>query len=139
MCYKPSIVPRLEQEVLTQRLLSRPRLSQPTLFHPPHPRPSFQTLPNEFGADASNVAYPRAVVCLKETSPMDTSPLRIGYCQSLSGALASNGKTADSPTWVDERPLAWQRRNTRSCKSHGIVGAAGRVGGYALRYGHSSW
>jgi hypothetical protein len=28
-----------------QRLLNRPRLSQPTLFHPPHPRPSFQTLP----------------------------------------------------------------------------------------------
>jgi branched-chain amino acid transport system substrate-binding protein len=25
---------------------------------------------------------------------MDTSPLRIGYCLSLSGALASNGKTA---------------------------------------------
>jgi hypothetical protein len=29
------------------RLLNRPRLSQPTLFHPPHPRPSFQTLPPE--------------------------------------------------------------------------------------------
>ena len=25
---------------------------------------------------------------------MDTSPLRIGYCLSLTGALASNGKTA---------------------------------------------
>jgi branched-chain amino acid transport system substrate-binding protein len=25
---------------------------------------------------------------------MDTTPLRIGYCLSLSGALASNGKTA---------------------------------------------
>jgi branched-chain amino acid transport system substrate-binding protein len=25
---------------------------------------------------------------------MDTSPLRIGYCLSLSGGLASNGKTA---------------------------------------------
>jgi branched-chain amino acid transport system substrate-binding protein len=25
---------------------------------------------------------------------MDASPLRIGYCLSLSGALASNGKTA---------------------------------------------
>ena len=25
---------------------------------------------------------------------MDTSPLRIGYCLSLSGALGSNGKTA---------------------------------------------
>jgi hypothetical protein len=29
------------------RSLTRPRLSQPTLFHPPHPRPSFQTLPHE--------------------------------------------------------------------------------------------
>jgi hypothetical protein len=47
MCYKPSIVPCLEQEVLMRRLLRRPRLSQPTLFHPPHPRPSFQTLPPE--------------------------------------------------------------------------------------------
>jgi branched-chain amino acid transport system substrate-binding protein len=25
---------------------------------------------------------------------MDTTPLRMGYCLSLSGALASNGKTA---------------------------------------------
>ena len=25
---------------------------------------------------------------------MNTSPLKIGYCLSLSGALASNGKTA---------------------------------------------
>src|SRR6267154_471395 len=33
-------------------------------------------------------------VTYEETSPMDTSPLRIGYCLSLSGALASNGKTA---------------------------------------------
>jgi hypothetical protein len=30
-----------------QRLLNRPRLSQPTLFHPPQSRPSFQTLPPE--------------------------------------------------------------------------------------------
>ncbi len=30
-----------------QRFLNRLRLSQPTLFHPPHPRPSFQTLPPE--------------------------------------------------------------------------------------------
>lgn len=30
-----------------QHLLNRRRLSQPTLFHPPHPRPSFQTLPSE--------------------------------------------------------------------------------------------
>jgi hypothetical protein len=26
------------------RFVNRPRLSQPTLFHHPHPRPSFQTL-----------------------------------------------------------------------------------------------
>jgi hypothetical protein len=30
-----------------QRLLNRPRVSQLTLFHPPHLRPSFQTLPPE--------------------------------------------------------------------------------------------
>ena len=29
------------------RLVSRARLSQPTLFHPPHPPPSFQTLPHD--------------------------------------------------------------------------------------------
>ena len=29
------------------RFVNRPRLSQPTLFHPSHPRPSFQTLPHE--------------------------------------------------------------------------------------------
>jgi hypothetical protein len=33
-----------------QRLLNRLRLSQPTLFHPPHSRPSFQTLPPEIQA-----------------------------------------------------------------------------------------
>lgn len=33
-----------------QRLLNRLRFSQPTLFHPPHPRPSFQTLPPEIQA-----------------------------------------------------------------------------------------
>jgi hypothetical protein len=27
------------------RSLTRARLSQPTLFHPPHPRPRFQTFP----------------------------------------------------------------------------------------------
>jgi hypothetical protein len=26
---------------------NRPRFSQPTLFHPPHPRPSFQTFPHD--------------------------------------------------------------------------------------------
>ena len=29
------------------RLLNRRRLAQPTLFHRPHPRPLFQTLPPE--------------------------------------------------------------------------------------------
>ena len=29
------------------RFVNRPRLSQPTLFHPSHPRPSLQTLPPE--------------------------------------------------------------------------------------------
>lgn len=32
------------------RLLNRRRLPQPTLFHPPHQRPSFQTLPPEIQA-----------------------------------------------------------------------------------------
>src|ERR1700740_2817968 len=34
---------------------------------------------------------------------MNTSPLRIGYCLSLSGALASKGKTAQPahPTWQE--------------------------------------
>jgi hypothetical protein len=32
------------------RFVNRPRLSQPTLFHRPHPRPSFQTLPPEIQA-----------------------------------------------------------------------------------------
>lgn len=29
------------------RSVNRPRLSQPTLFHPPDPRPSFQTFPHD--------------------------------------------------------------------------------------------
>jgi hypothetical protein len=29
------------------RTLNRVRHSQPTLFHPPNPRPTFQTLPRE--------------------------------------------------------------------------------------------
>jgi hypothetical protein len=32
------------------RFVNRPRLSQPTLFHPPHLRPLFQTLPLEIQA-----------------------------------------------------------------------------------------
>ena len=47
VCYKPSIVPSLPQEVLMLRSVIPPRLSQPTLFRPPASRPSFQTLPAE--------------------------------------------------------------------------------------------
>ena len=47
MCYKPSIVPCSPQEVLMRWPVNPPRLSQPTLFHPPLWRPSFQTLPPE--------------------------------------------------------------------------------------------
>lgn len=47
VCYKPSIIPCLRQEVLMLRSMISPRLSQPTLFHPPASRPSFQTMPRE--------------------------------------------------------------------------------------------
>jgi len=33
------------------RFVNRPRLAQPTLFHPPHPRPSFHKLPSEIQAE----------------------------------------------------------------------------------------
>ena len=45
VCYKPSIVPCLRQEVLMRQSVIPPRLSHPTLFRPPASRPSFQTLP----------------------------------------------------------------------------------------------
>jgi hypothetical protein len=47
LCYKPSIVPCSLQEVLMPGSVNSPRLAQPTLFHPPLSRPSFQTLPLE--------------------------------------------------------------------------------------------
>jgi hypothetical protein len=47
LCYKPSIVPCCPQEVLMPRSVNRPRFVQPTLFHPLHPSPSFQTLPQD--------------------------------------------------------------------------------------------
>ena len=47
VCYKPSIIPCLPQEVLMLRSVIPPRLSQPTLFRPPASGPSFQTLPPE--------------------------------------------------------------------------------------------
>ena len=52
VCYKPSIVPCLRQEVLMRRSMIPARLSQPTLFCPPPERPSFQTLPPEIQAKA---------------------------------------------------------------------------------------
>src|SRR4029077_10363589 len=36
---------------------------------------------------------------------MDTSPLRIGYCLSLTGALASNGKTARLAHQIWQEPV----------------------------------
>ena len=50
VCYKPSIVPCLRQEVLMRQSVIPPRLSQPTLFRPVPSRPSFQTLPPEIQA-----------------------------------------------------------------------------------------
>jgi hypothetical protein len=50
VCYKPSIVPCLRQEVLMRRFVIPPRLLQPTLFRPVPSRPSFQTLPPEIQA-----------------------------------------------------------------------------------------
>jgi len=50
VCYKPSIVPCLRQEVLMRRFVIPPRLSQLTLFRPVPSRLSFQTLPPEVQA-----------------------------------------------------------------------------------------
>lgn len=50
MCYKPSIVSCLRQEVLMRRCLIPPRFSQPTLFRPSPSRPSFHTFPPEIQA-----------------------------------------------------------------------------------------
>jgi hypothetical protein len=47
LCDKPSIIPCSLKEVLMPRFMNPPRLAQPTLFHPPLSRPSFQTLPPE--------------------------------------------------------------------------------------------
>jgi len=38
---------------------------------------------------------------------MNASPLRIGYCLSLSGALASNGKTAQVAHLKDGKVLSF--------------------------------
>jgi hypothetical protein len=45
LCYKPSIVPCSLPEVLMPRSVNQARLSQPTLFHPPHKHPSLQAFP----------------------------------------------------------------------------------------------
>jgi hypothetical protein len=45
LCYKVSIVPL--PEVLMHKSLSRQRVAQFKLFHPPQKRPSWQVLPSE--------------------------------------------------------------------------------------------
>jgi hypothetical protein len=47
LCYKVSIVPCYLQEVLMRKSLSRQRVAQFKLFHPPQKRPSWQVLPPE--------------------------------------------------------------------------------------------
>ena len=47
LCYKVSIVPCYLQEVLMRKSLSRQRVAQFKLFHPPQKRPSWQVLPAE--------------------------------------------------------------------------------------------
>ena len=47
LCYKVSIVPCYLQEVLMRESLSRQRVAQFKLFHPPQRRPSWQALPPE--------------------------------------------------------------------------------------------
>ena len=47
LCYKVSIVPCYLQEVLMGKSLSRQRVAQFKLFHPPQKRPSWQVLPAE--------------------------------------------------------------------------------------------
>jgi hypothetical protein len=46
------------------RFVNRPPLAQPTLFHPPHPRPSFHKLPSEIQAETIRLlaVLPRALV-----------------------------------------------------------------------------
>ncbi len=46
-CYKVSIVPCYLQEMLMRKSLSRQRVAQFKLFHPPQKRPSWQVLPAE--------------------------------------------------------------------------------------------
>ena len=47
LCYKVSIVPCYLREVLMHKSLSRQRVAQYKLFHPPQKGPSWQVLPPE--------------------------------------------------------------------------------------------
>ena len=47
LCYKVSIIPCYLQEVLMRKSLTRQRVAQFKLFHPPQKRPSWQVLPAE--------------------------------------------------------------------------------------------
>jgi hypothetical protein len=47
LCYKVSINPCYLQEVLMRKSLTRQRVAQFKLFHPPQKRPSWQLLPSE--------------------------------------------------------------------------------------------
>ena len=47
LCYKVSIVPCYLQEVLMREPLTRQRVAQFKLFHPPQKHPSWQVLPAE--------------------------------------------------------------------------------------------
>jgi hypothetical protein len=76
MCYKPSIVPCLRQEVLMRQSLIPPRLSQPALFRPVPTHPSFQTLPPEIQAKTTrllarllreHIAYRATADSMRET------------------------------------------------------------------------
>jgi chlorite dismutase len=47
LCYKVSIIPCYLQEVLMRKSLTRQRVAQFKLFHPPQKRPSWWLLPPE--------------------------------------------------------------------------------------------
>jgi hypothetical protein len=47
LCYKVSIIPCHLQEALMRKSLTRQRVAQFKLFHPPQKRPSWQVLPAE--------------------------------------------------------------------------------------------
>src|ERR1700736_5456202 len=58
-------------------------------------RPAGRERQNARHTARSCFVWPRNLpIAQREIGAMDSSPLKIGYCLSLSGALASNGKTA---------------------------------------------